>query len=1246
MTHTEVQTATGRQRIARLRSLLKERIVYLDGAMGTAIQQHDLQEADYRGKRFVEHPCDLKGNNDLLSLSQPDLIRAIHRSHLEAGTDIIETNTFNSTAIAMADYQMQDLVYELNLSAARLARECANDFGTDRCVAGVLGPTNKTCSISPDVNRPEYRDISFEALVEAYSEAIRGLIDGAVDVLLVETIFDTLNAKAALFAIDQYMEQHGVQLPVMISGTITDASGRTLTGQTTEAFWNSVRHINPLSVGLNCALGPSELRQHIEELSALADCHISAHPNAGLPNAFGEYELSAQDMAEQLAEWADSGLVNILGGCCGTDHEHIAAIVRETAHLPPRRHPEVQPRLRLSGLEPLNVSEDMNFVNIGERTNVTGSPKFLRVIKEEQDLEKALRIALQQIENGAQIIDICMDEGLLDTERLLPEFLNLIAAEPNISRVPIMIDSSKWSVIEASLRCLQGKGIVNSISLKEGEEPFLHQAKLIRRYGAAVVVMAFDEQGQADTTQRRYEVCKRSYELLVEKIGFPPEDIIFDPNVLTVATGMQEHDNYAVSFFEATRLIRENLPATLVSGGISNISFSFRGNNTVREAMHTVFLYHAVHAGLNMGIVNAGQLGIYTEIDPELRDHVEDVLLNRRPDATDRLILLADSLKTDTRSESNERTETWRSGSVRERLIHALVKGIPDYIEEDAEEARLGCDYPLEIIEGPLMDGMNIVGDLFGDGRMFLPQVVKSARVMKKAVAWLTPYIEKAQQTMTSPTNAVRNQGCIIIATVKGDVHDIGKNIVSVVLQCNNYRVIDLGVMVPAQRILDEAMNHNADIIGLSGLISPSLEEMVHVAREMERQQFRLPLLIGGATTSRTHTAVKLSPVYKQPVVHVKDASRAVNVVASLLSETLRSSFVEKTSREYSILRERHLGKQRDIQWLTLEQARENHFQTDWEDHRPIPPKHPGIHVFMDYPLAELTDYFDWTPFFMAWELAGKFPRILQDNVVGETATKLHQDALTMLEKIITEQWFSARAIVGISPANTVDHDDIAIYSDASRRHVLTKFHTLRQQTKKNSGQPNYALADFVAPAESGIPDWLGTFAVAAGFGMEERLQQLEREQDDYQAIMLKALADRFAEALAERLHERVRREFWGYASNETLDNAALIREQYQGIRPAPGYPACPDHSEKKNLWRLLDIDNAVHIKLLDSGVMYPNAAVSGWYFSHRKSRYFGLGPINRDQIADYARRKNVAAETAQAWLMPNLGYNPGTNSD
>ncbi len=1246
----------------KLKQALQSRILVLDGAMGTMIQSYKLEEADYRGERFSNHPCDLKGNNDLLSLTQPDIIKAIHGAYLDAGADIVETNTFNSTSIAMLDYQQQDLVYELNKTGALLAQEAAEAY--EGFVAGVLGPTNRTCSISPDVNNPGFRNVSYTELVEAYTEAIRGLIDGGSDLLLVETIFDTLNAKAALFAINQYFDAHDISLPIMVSGTITDASGRTLTGQTTEAFWNSVRHSNPLSIGLNCALGPNDLRHYIEELSSFSQALISAHPNAGLPNEFGEYDMQAKAMAEHIKEWAESGFLNIVGGCCGTTPEHIAAIANAVYGVKPRDIPEIPTHLRLSGLEPFNITPDVNFVNIGERTNVAGSPLFLRLVKEEGDLDAALDIAKQQVEDGAQIIDVCMDEGMLNSEQMMEDFLKLIASEPDICRVPVMIDSSKWSVIEAGLRCVQGKCVVNSISLKEGEAKFIEYARLIRRYGAAVVVMAFDEAGQADTTERRFNLCKRSYDILLNNANFPPEDIIFDPNILTVATGMKEHNNYAVSFFEATRLIKEHLPHALVSGGLSNVSFSFRGNNLVREAMHSAFLYHGIQAGMDMAIVNAGQLEIYDEIHKELLEYVEDVLLNRRDDATDRLVKFAGNVHIyissvvhylkpyipDSVSVSDKLTRElekgvdleWRKGDVQAKLSHALVKGITEFIEEDTEEARQEAiqqaKKSLHVIEGPLMVGMNVVGDLFGAGKMFLPQVVKSARVMKKAVAYLLPYIEAEKGS-----EEIKGNGKIIMATVKGDVHDIGKNIVGVVLQCNNFEVVDLGVMVPAQTILDKARDLNADIIGLSGLITPSLDEMVHVAKEMQRQDLTLPLMIGGATTSRAHTAVKIDLAYKHPVIHVKDASRAVGISTRLLNVDMKEELSKEIKKDYDIVRERHAGKQAKINWLTLEDARANRVVIDWHHYTPPIPKKLGIEIFTDYSLEELAKYIDWTPLFIAWELAGKFPRILDDKIVGKEATKLHEDAKMMLDKIIKEKWFSAKGIYGLFSANSIGRDDIEIYKDEKRDGLLISMHSLRQQTQKPPGQANFALADFIAPEETHVKDYIGAFAVATGFGVEERIKQFENDHDDYSAIMLKALADRLAEAFAERLHQRIRKEFWAYDANETLENEHLIAEKYQGIRPAPGYPACPDHTEKLLIWNLLKVGKSTGITLTESYAMYPSAAISGLYFSHPDSRYFGLGKINKDQVKDYARRKGISIQEMERWLAPNIGYDPDT---
>jgi 5-methyltetrahydrofolate--homocysteine methyltransferase len=1220
-----------------LNHLLEQRILILDGAMGTMIQSYQLEEEDYRGERFAEHPSDLKGNNDLLSLTQPKIISDIHRAYFAAGADIVETNTFNGTSIAMADYQMEDLVYELNKASAELAKSVADEFTAKdpdkpRFVAGVLGPTNRTASISPDVNNPGFRNVSFDELVEAYLEAIRGLVDGGADILLVETIFDTLNAKAALFAIDEYCQQHQLNMPVMISGTITDASGRTLSGQTAEAFWNSLSHINPISIGLNCALGAEQLRQYVEELSSVVDTFVSAHPNAGLPNEFGEYDESPEAMAYHIKEWAESGFLNIVGGCCGTTPAHIQAIAEAVAEIKPRA---VKPNLhhcRLSGLEPLNITADSLFVNVGERTNVTGSARFARLIKE-GDYDTALEVARQQVENGAQIIDINMDEGMLDSKEAMVTFLNLLAAEPDISRVPIMIDSSKWEVIEAGLKCIQGKGIVNSISMKEGEAAFIEQAKLVRRYGAAVIVMAFDETGQADTRARKVEICSRSYKILTEQVGFPPEDIIFDPNIFAVATGIDEHNNYAVDFIEATRDIKQSLPHAMISGGVSNVSFSFRGNNPVREAIHAVFLYHAIKAGMDMGIVNAGQLAIYDDLPAELRERVEDVILNRRDDATERLLDIADQFKGDGSTASKQEDLAWRELPVAKRLEHALVKGIADYVDEDTEEARQQFDRPLQVIEGPLMDGMNVVGDLFGEGKMFLPQVVKSARVMKKAVAYLMPFIEDEKED----GDTRGSNGKILMATVKGDVHDIGKNIVGVVLQCNNFEVIDLGVMVPAQTILETARQEKVDIIGLSGLITPSLDEMVHVAKEMERLGFELPLMIGGATTSLIHTAVKIEPNYHGCTIYVKDASRAVGVAQKLVSPDLRDDFIAEVKQDYQEKRARHGGRKRTRRQLTLAQARANKTDIDWAAYQPVVPAKLGLTVFDDYPLTDLVERIDWTPFFQSWELAGKFPRILNDEIVGEHASQLYDDARVMLDQIVSEKWLTAKAVIGLFPANSVGDDDIEVYSDDTRTTCLTTFHSLRQQTERPPGRPNAALADFIAPKASGVKDYIGTFAVTAGIGIDEHVARFEADHDDYHSIMLKALADRLAEAFAERLHERVRKEYWGYAASESLDNEALIDEKYQGIRPAPGYPACPEHTEKGLLWDLIDPETNAGMTITESYAMLPTAAVSGFYFAHPESRYFGLGKIDADQVEDYAQRKGWDLATAERWLGPSL---------
>ena len=1230
-------TAARTQRLALLPDLLQQRILILDGAMGTMIQRYKLEEKDYRGERFANWQHDLKGNNDLLLLTQPKIIRDIHAAYLDAGADILETNTFNAQSISLADYRMEELAYELNKEGARLARSVADEFEKKdphkpRFVAGVLGPTNRTASLSPDVNRPGFRNVNFDELVTAYTDSLRGLIDGGSDIILVETIFDTLNAKAALFAVDQYFEKTGERLPIMISGTITDASGRTLSGQTTEAFWNSLSHANPLSIGLNCALGVTQLRQYVEDMARVANVHVSSHPNAGLPNEFGGYDETPEFMADNIRNWAESSFLNIVGGCCGTTPPHIAAIAKAVGDVRPRSLPKIEPACRLAGLEPLNITDDSMFVNVGERTNVTGSAAFKKLVLNNEH-DKALEVARQQVENGAQIIDINMDEAMLDGEAAMGHFLNLIASEPAISRVPVMIDSSKWSVIEEGLKRTQGKPVVNSISLKEGEAKFLEQARLCRRYGAAVVVMAFDETGQADTLKRKQEICARSYKLLTGKVGFPAEDIIFDPNIFAVATGIEEHSNYAVDFIEATRWIKQNLPHALISGGVSNVSFSFRGNNPVREAIHSVFLYHAIQAGMDMGIVNAGALAVYEDIPGELRERVEDVVLNRRPDAAERLIEIAP--KYAGKGEAAKGPDlAWREKPVAERISHALVHGIDEFIEADTEEARLQFARPIEVIEGPLMNGMNVVGDLFGAGKMFLPQVVKSARVMKKAVAHLIPFIEAEKSADSKP------KGKILMATVKGDVHDIGKNIVGVVLACNNYEVVDLGVMVPAAKILEEAKKHDADIIGLSGLITPSLEEMTHVAKEMQRQNFKAPLLIGGATTSRVHTAVKIAPGYTEPVVWVKDASRAVGVASSLLSDTLRSGFLAKHQAEYDEVRARHAGKKSNVRMLTLAEARANKSKIDWSGTTPPAPGRLGVNTLRNYPLDELTRYIDWTPFFITWELHGKYPAILNDEKIGAEATKLFNDAQAMLKRVIADRSLTANGVIGLFPANSVGDDDIEVYVDASRGALRTTLHTLRQQDEKPPGKPNRALADFVAPKDSGRKDYVGAFAVTIQ-GADELAKQFEAKHDDYNAILVKALADRLAEAFAERLHERVRKEFWGYASNEALDNNALIDETYQGIRPAPGYPACPDHTEKELLFTLIDATKNAGVKLTESFAMLPAASVSGFYFSHPESKYFAVGKLGKDQVEDYARRKGMDLATAERWLSPNLGYEP-----
>ena len=1221
-------------RTKKLEQLLAERILLLDGAMGTMIQRARLAEEDYRGERFRHWPRELRGNNDLLSLTQPALIRGIHAQYLEAGADIIETNTFNSTSVALADYGMQGLARELNLAAARLASEAVREAqarapGQPRFVAGVLGPTNKTASISPDVNDPGYRAISFDELVLAYGEAIDGLIEGGVDLLLVETVFDTLNAKAALFAVEQAFHSRGRRLPVVVSGTITDASGRTLSGQTAEAFYNSVRHTRPLAVGLNCALGAKELRQYVEELAGTAEAFVSCHPNAGLPNAFGEYEDTPDSMAAEIGEWARNGWLNVVGGCCGTTPEHIRAMAAALHGVAPRRRPTPRVALRLAGLEPLTVDDQSLFVNVGERTNVTGSRAFAKLVLA-GDYAGALAVARQQVENGAQVIDVNMDEAMLDSEKAMHTFLSLVAAEPDIARVPVMIDSSKWSVIEAGLKCVQGKPVVNSISMKEGEEEFLRQARLCRQYGAAVVVMAFDEKGQADTLERRTAVCRRAFDLLTRQAGFPAEDIVFDPNIFAIATGLEEHARYGIDYLEAVRWIRANLPGARVSGGVSNLSFSFRGNDAVREAMHTAFLYHAIKAGMTMGIVNAGQLGVYEQLEPQLKERVEDVIFNRRPDATERLVELAGTVRSGAKESAKD--EAWRSAPVEQRLAHALVNGISSHVIADTEEARRKAAQPIEVIEGPLMDGMNVVGDLFGAGKMFLPQVVKSARVMKQAVAHLIPYIE-AEKAKSG--QAPSSKGKVVIATVKGDVHDIGKNIVTVVLQCNNYEVLNLGVMVPAQTIIETAKRENADAIGLSGLITPSLEEMGHVAREMERAGLQMPLLIGGATTSRAHTAVKIAPHYSGPVVYVPDASRSVPVVQSLLSERGREGFAAEVRADYDRIRAQHADKKGPA-LHALAEARRRGQRTDWAGYVPPAPRQPGLTVLRRYPLAELVPYIDWSPFFQAWELSGAYPKILEDAVVGDAARKVFTEAQEMLGRIVREEWIEANGVLALHPAAQVNGDDIEIYRDAGRREVLMTWCNLRQQNHKPEGRANLCLADFVAPKSSGVPDWIGAFAVSAG-GIERRVAELEANHDDYSAIMLKVLADRLAEAFAERLHERVRREFWGYAAGEQLSKAELIGEAYHGIRPAPGYPACPDHTVKAALFELLDAGRNASMRLTESYAMLPASAVSGFYLSHPASSYFAVGKIGRDQLEDFARRSGMAVAEAEKWLAPNL---------
>ncbi|WP_041317747.1 methionine synthase [Mycolicibacter sinensis] len=1225
-----------------LTAALRRRIVVIDGAMGTAIQRDRPDEAGYRGERFSEWPTPLQGNNDLLTLTQPEIIEGIHREYLEAGADILETNTFNANAISLSDYDMADLSYELNYAGAALARKAADEYSTGdkpRYVAGTIGPTTRTASISPDVNDPGARNVSYDQLVAAYLEAANGLVDGGADIILIETIFDSLNAKAAVFAVETLFEERGRRWPVIISGTITDASGRTLSGQVTEAFWNSIRHARPIAVGLNCALGAPEMRPYIAEMARIADTHVSCYPNAGLPNAFGEYDEDPERQASYIAEFAEAGLVNLVGGCCGTAPEHIAEIAKVVEGKPPRELPTIEVATRLAGLEPLNITDDSLFVNIGERTNITGSARFRNLIKAE-DYDTALSVALQQVEVGAQVIDINMDEGMIDGVAAMDRFTKLIASEPDISRVPVMIDSSKWEVIEAGLKNVQGKPIVNSISMKEGEEKFIREARLCRKYGAAVVVMAFDEQGQADNLERRKEICGRAYRVLTEQVGFPAEDIIFDPNCFALATGIEEHATYGIDFIEACAWIKENLPGVHISGGISNVSFSFRGNNPVREAIHAVFLYHAIKAGLDMGIVNAGALVPYDSIDSELRERIEDVVLNRRPDAAERLLEIAERFNSSGEGTRDADLAEWRNLPARERITHALVKGIDAHVDEDTEELRAEIaaagGRPIEVIEGPLMDGMNVVGDLFGAGKMFLPQVVKSARVMKKAVAYLLPYIEAEKQ----PGEDDHTNGTIVMATVKGDVHDIGKNIVGVVLQCNNYTVVDLGVMVPAEKILTAAREYDADMIGLSGLITPSLEEMAGFAAEMEREGLEIPLLIGGATTSSAHTAVKIAPRRSAPVIWVKDASRSVPVVAALLDDKQRPALLESTAADYASLRERHAQKN-ERPMVPLEKARANRTPIEWDGYTPpVPVIGTGVWEFLDYDLAELREYIDWQPFFNAWEMKGRFPDILNNPASGEAARKLYNEAQQMLDTAIEEKWLTANAVIGFFPANAVG-DDVEVYTDDTRTEVLTMFHNLRQQGAHRPGIPNRSLGDYIAPKETGLADYIGAFAVTAGLGSGEKIAEFKEALDDYSAILLESVADRLAEAFAERMHQRVRKEFWGFQPDEALDNDALIAEKYQGIRPAPGYPACPEHTEKATIWKLMDVQERTRIELTDSMAMWPGAAVSGLYFSHPQSQYFVIGRLAQDQVADYAKRKGWTLAEAERWLGSNLGYNP-----
>lgn len=1230
-----------------IKEILRERIMVMDGAMGTMIQRHKLDENDFRGEYFKGHEFPLKGNNDVLSITRPDVIKKIHHEYLDAGADIIFTNTFSANRLGQGEYKAEFAVRDINLQSAIIAKQVVEKFinqdpGRPRFVAGSLGPTNKTTSLSPDVNDPGYRAVTFDQLVEVYYEQASALLEGGVDLFIVETIFDTLNAKAALFAISNLFDEKSIKIPVMVSGTITDASGRTLSGQVTEAFWYSVSHMDLLSIGLNCALGADKMRNYINELSRLAPIPVSVHPNAGLPNEFGQYDESPEYTAKILGEFAAEGLVNIVGGCCGTTPDHIRAIAKEIANYPPRKAPLEDNYLHLSGLEPVTVKPESIFVNIGERTNVTGSKKFERLIKDEK-FDEALAVAVSQVEGGAQIIDVNMDEGMLDSEAVMTRFLNLIASEPDIAKLPIMIDSSKWSVIEAGLKCTQGKSVVNSISLKEGEEMFIKRAKLINKYGAAAVIMAFDENGQADSYERRIEICKRSYDILVDKVKFKPQNIIFDPNILTVATGIDEHNNYAVDFIKATKWIKENLPGANVSGGVSNISFSFRGNNVMREAMHSAFLYHAIKAGLDMGIVNAGMIEVYEEVPKDLLERVEDVLLNRRKDATERLLEFAEKVKGD--GKKLEKDDVWRTWPVEQRLSHALIKGNIEHIEEDTELARQQSAHPLQVIEGPLMDGMNVVGDLFGEGKMFLPQVVKSARVMKKAVAHLIPFIEQAQAE-SGQEGGSRSSGKILLATVKGDVHDIGKNIVGVVLACNNFEIIDLGVMVPLEKILDTALKEKVDVLGLSGLITPSLDEMVYVAKEMERRKLDIPLLIGGATTSRIHTCVKIAPNYSGPVIHVIDASKSVPVASRLTSKdpTTRATLIHEIRQEYENLRVDYEKRKGTKKYISLTEARAKKAVVDWTSFEAPKPSFVGRKAIKDVPLSELVPYIDWTPFFIAWELSGKYPVILDDEVVGETARKLHQDAIDLLDKIVGKKLLEAKAVFGFFNANSVNDDDVEVYHRKAKgisasNGELTTLNFLRQQNKKAPNLPNYALSDFIAPKSIGKQDFIGAFVVSCGFGADELAREFEADLDDYNSIMTKVLADRLAEALAEYLHERVRKEYWGYARTEKLSSEDLITEKYEGIRPAPGYPACPDHLEKRKLFDLLDAEKEIGVALTESYAMHPAASVSGWYFANKESRYFGLGKIQKDQVEDYAKRKEMSVKEVEKWLSPNLAY-------